>query len=354
MKRWITFGMYSMFAQGKRIDWDKILDEVKASNVFSGLSLHLLSPWGQHPDEAFYPWPFQGNKFNLTKVNSEWYATLKVMLLALLHRGMDVELGLGDRYFINKWIKYLPFKPHPFRNNNIGIDWGGSDKPLYDGITFGPVKFHLLDWDNGYKPVGKIGEVWAEYIGRVLDTIKECRQVYPVRGRIAWKRVNETRGGDNIASSSGDRHELHNYIRDEAKKRGLKQGPKFKAFNDYNAVGSNPDSQFRGAYKGTIGAPMQASAIEVHNVGIQAGNSRAWEHFIHTLGFNPAKFVASTDGVMISEGHIQACKNLIKSPIVHIDLKQEEANFPQHTWNKKNMTKNFENFFGPFRDELVK
>jgi hypothetical protein len=346
--------MYALFAQGNRLNWDKVLDEVKASNVFSGLSLHLLSPWGQHPNEAFYPWPYEGSKFNLLKVNQEWYATLKGMLLAVMHRGMDVELCLNDRYFINKWIKYLPFKAHPFRNNNIGIDWGGSDKPLYDGITFGPVKFHLLDWDNGYKPVGKMGEVWAEYIGRVLDVIKECRQTYPVRGRVAWKRANETYGGDNIASSSGDRHELFVYIQKEAAKRGLKQSPKFKAFNDFNARGSNPDQQLKGGYKGTIGHPMRATALEVHNVGVASGNAKPWEYFINTLGFDTGKFVASTDGVMISEGHLQACKNLIKSPIVHIDLKQEEANFPQFKWNKKNMQNNFDNFFGPFRDELAK
>lgn len=354
MKRWVTFGMYALFAQGNRNNWDKILDKVKTSEPFTGLSLHLDTPWAQHPAEPFYPWPYKNGKFLLTKVNQEWYSVLMSVLLSGLSRGLDFELCFNTRYFINKWIKYLPFKAHPFRNNNIGLDWGGSDRPLYDGITFGPVKFHLLDWDNGYKPVSKIGEVWSEYIGRTLDVMAAARKVYPTRGRIGWKRVNETYGGDNIASSSGDRHELFKYIQKEAKARGLSQGPKFKAFNDFNARGSNPDQQLKGGYKGTIGHPMQASALEVHNVGVQSGNAKPWEHFINTLGFDPKRFLASTDGVMISEGHIQACKNLIKSPVVHIDLKQEEANFPQYKWNKKSMQKNFDNFFPAFRDELAK
>ena len=122
MKRWVTLGMYSLFAQAKRVDWDKLFDLLKGSGVFTGVSLHLLSPWGQHPTDPFYPWPYGGTKFNMLKRNQEWLDMLKDVLSTGLKEGIDFELCFNDRYFINKWIKYLPFKAHPFRDNNIGVD----------------------------------------------------------------------------------------------------------------------------------------------------------------------------------------------------------------------------------------
>lgn len=244
--RWLTFGYYSMFAASdpsKMPNYDGFAEDV-CQSLFTGVSVHLLSPWdklpGGTPAVDDWPFTFRNGRFDVTKINPFWVAKLNRFLDAFGKHGLDVEISFLDQYCCTPGLnKYLPQQYHPFRQNNIGVNWNDNADALYSSLTFAPTVFnhiewkdvdeHKLKWDFSVKtPAAKMMDL---YIDAVVTAVAQNMAEWP-QMRVAWKWANETQGGDTIGDSLGDRSEMVAYVAEKFAKAGLKPSKRFFSFVD--------------------------------------------------------------------------------------------------------------------------
>lgn len=328
MKKWFTFGIYAFFAKGHLVDWEKVIADLKTSG-FTGLSLHIISPWAQNWKKPFFPWLWDGTKFLLNKKNPLWWSTLREVIRLFRKNGMDLELCLFDRYFQlgSSWSNKIKF--HPFRNNNIGVKFT-KDRELYNSWLGGD-DFTWITWDDitnaqagNWKALGKLGPVLFGYIEDVLDIVADVIAEFPKRGRNSIKVFNEQHSGTT------DRHEILQFVQALGKERGLVPGNRFHWVYDLG-IHTSSSTEYASRFKNgrTVDAGNKHSFIrgakmEVHSVGevFEYPQFIAW-------GGKPSAMSFSTDGVP-GEDNKRAIQNLWtglkRGDIFYADGKQEEAN----------------------------
>jgi len=278
--RHITFGMYSLFCQSWNLDFSKIIADLKASK-FTGLSLHLNSPWGQHPDQPDFWWPYDGDSFTLTAKNKPKYKRLFEFVDLLFANDLDLELCLLDQYHTRGWK--TPLRVHPFRDNNVGVSWDVSAKPLYDSWMGGSA-FSWLKWTAvnesalqfQFSLVGGIGKGLSVYHNSVIRAIKQAWDKHPdSKSLLLVKGFNETRayidsnGHTNASKSLGDRAEPYAFIRDLWEAAGFAVGPRFKHVIDYGASpfdGPHHMTAMKSEYQWCRKSVVRAM-LEIHSVG---------------------------------------------------------------------------------------
>lgn len=234
--RWLTFGYYSLFgaSDSGTPDYETFAEDVCKSN-FTGVSVHLLSPWdklkGGMPKADDWPFTFKGGKFDTTKINPFWQTKFGRFLDAFGKRGLDVEVSFVDQYCCTSGLnKYLPQQYHPFRQNNIGIDWNSDAEALYSSIEFAPTRFNHISWTDKClgcehklqwvfhvsTPAAKMIDA---YMQTVVDSVVAALNKYP-KMRVAWKWANETKGAPILKDTRGDRSEMVAYITEKFVAKG--------------------------------------------------------------------------------------------------------------------------------------
>lgn len=363
--RWLTISPYGMFAS-PTADFEQVAKDIYNSQ-FTGTSVHLLSPWtkipGESPRPDDWPWQFKNGKFDLTKPNPFWYAKLRRFLGAFGKYGLDVEVSFVDQYCCTSTGLKAPSKVHPFRNNNLGFNWTGNPNPLYQSLTFAPLRFHHIEW----KDVDEHNLKWQffiktpaakaidAYIQGVITEIAAAMKTYP-NMRVGWKWANETFGTDAVGSSRGDRSEMHVYVVEAFAKKGLTPSKRFFSFvdRDIKEIADAVEvakrrTNLHASITRTYGKQDGLGSIhEIHSTC--TGATRL--DLITRTKFDPNKTLFSTDGNECSKQYPNGPRDLIKSKTPWLDIKMEEGWRPE-PYNPKDFMKNWRNY-SPAHLELAK
>lgn len=360
-----TIGIYGAFSSPST-DPEKIAAAIYDSK-FSGAVTNLMGVRPQDPKKPVYPWVWNGTRFLLDKDNPEYYARLGKWLHAFARRGIDWFGCFDDPFFESKWN--IP-GPHPYRQNDKGINYGDSAKKIYDSIGFAPTRYYWLKWaiisepslKFSFSPGDAIGVARMRWIGRVMDMVAAEKKLFP-GWRVGWKRALEERGTidpaigkTTFARSLGDRSEAYVWFYEQWKKRGLTPGPTFFCFINRQVTGGTDAQKYAAmavmhkAIVGKYGQSFGLGAIqEIHIDSVSDIQS-----YFDNSGLSPPKTFISTDGIPKDCGtFISAQRALYYKNYPYMDFIFEEALCGNVPAPLQQYQKNFDKMF-PKHKEIVR
>lgn len=182
--RFELIGLYTVLTSDPDFDAEAAFKLFKKAN---GTSFHVLTPWDKH-DRTWWPYAFDGKKYDLLKWNELWWAKLKFLLRAHAYYDLAAHLVLFDGYGGQKWMdNYGVDKYHPFTQNVQGKNLNGSDgEGLYGNDASAgfkdPKDFAWLSYtkDTGpFSAPNKAGRGVMAYVERIADLCKEVRGEFP-------------------------------------------------------------------------------------------------------------------------------------------------------------------------------
>jgi hypothetical protein len=246
-----------------------------------------MNPWTivkQSPlkKNIIQPWEYSPllRRFDLNTPNENYYLRFDDFVWRCADRGLDLGISFLDAYGEAKWIPDFDFKKHPFRNNNLGIDWGSKEgvKRLYDSLIFdkpGGTNY-WLDWLPPTKPEeatlqfkwrapNAITNAIEEYVSRIifsagfyLNAKTDAGKLSYPRFRVFWKSHNEQRAvrvwdaikqewKSSSTLSRGDRSEIFAWISEIWKDNGCdpKGNSRFFSIVNRDVIASDPQDYYK-------------------------------------------------------------------------------------------------------------
>lgn len=330
MKPARLLGCYGLF--NSNADLDQCTDDIANSN-FTGPYVFLMNPWVIKKivpvvkNPPMHPWKFlpASGKFDLAKDNEEYYVRLELLVSLCAEKGMDLAISFDDRYCEAKWSTHFSFKPHPYRNNNAGINWGGDAKPLFNSIEFGsPIKYHWIEWTAisepklqwKFKLIGIIGTARERWINRVCVIVAKYLLArkpggalkYP-KFRVFWKSANEERAARIFDQATGqwkssavlserDRSEPYAWMTEIWKAHGCSTNARFQPIVNRDIRASDEDDFYKANKE--LHSSVTRTYGQVHGMGaiheVHLDTMEQAEQLILKSQFNVNKTMFSSDG----------------------------------------------------------
>src|SRR5687767_8248089 len=231
MKRVVFLGDVGAF-NCKRVDPFELRDQY-ANTGITGHKVFLSSSGTQVPGDPLHAFRYdKERKTFLIKgavINPEFEDRLEMWGDAMLADEGDFCVVLFNRSHLKSRSGKFAFQKNPFRNNDIGLNWGDDNtvKYLYDSITFGgnnKVTYHWKKWVDvdekklkfQFSDVGDIGKALSAYVQTVANILVPIAKKH--NGRLFIIGRNEERAG-----VEGDRSELNVFEKECFERAGVKQ-----------------------------------------------------------------------------------------------------------------------------------
>lgn len=356
------YGQYTQFNQ-KQINWTPIAESLFKSK-FNAISIHLKSPWGNK--DNFYPYPFENGKFNLLKDNEEWYDHFERFVRAMTANDITLELCFFDRYFLQNKTWTIKNLKHPFLQNNVGINWGQNEEPLYEswnktGGTNPPDKaFAWVKWKtNGkdgfaervvdYKFIGLIGEALERYIRRCIKILADVWREHPVWTDTYLIRVhneNYIMYRDGQHDDRGGETKIIEIVQMMFEEEGLKHVRDFRMIDDTLPLGLEDDEQIRELVRWQKFIDNMRWYSEIH------GCTAEYIQKAVNAGMNPNTHIFSTDGMKPEKDpyFTAECKKITKLNKRMVDYKVPSDLTPYYD---KDFHKTFDGVIGKMKTLVI-
>lgn len=174
---------------------------------FNGYVEHLISPWDMDK-EGWYPWPLVNGRYDMTQLNEPWFEQKKKGIREAARLGLWQELKRFDKYHEvdnRDAPRGYAHKLHPFVENNTGVSWPDTSKPIYENWNRenAPEQsdYQLgIQWiaepkgsDNivGYNVWNKFGRGIKMYLNAIDKIIDEVQTEFPLNTKIINCYYNE-------------------------------------------------------------------------------------------------------------------------------------------------------------------
>ncbi len=347
MKRIVFLGCYGAF-NCARVRIKELIEQYAAAGI-TGFKVFLSACGTQVPGSPIHAYIYdKAKKLFLMRdaiINPEFLDRLAEWAEEIcVNAGMDFGIVFDNRYHQRRWMKNQAFKKNPFRDNDIGLDWGGplglknwtgQAKPLFDSITFIPKPggvqsvFHWKHWLDvdekklkfKFSDVGFPGKALSAYRQAVADTLVPI--VKKGTGRLFIYGRNEERAG-----IEGDRSELNVFEKECFERAGVAVwGKRFhRVINrDTDIYLDRLHASIVGPYGGSAKTPQGKTVVgclgALHEYHMKTNASRTQAI---SWGYGP-KRISSMDGWdEKKEPFISGAKKLFATED-HIDLLIEES-----------------------------
>lgn len=227
------------------VDLEKIGQELYDAG-YSAISFFLTTCFHNTSPQT-WPWPIESGKFNYGKINKTWRDWLRKVVETMAYYRIRCHMAFVDQFHETGDNKSAdPFRQGLFGNREFDA------APLYDSVTFGPVKFWWLKWSDlpgnkygNYQTIGEFGKGMELYINEVVAICKEVKELKNDAGKplysdfsISWKWANETYtvydpATNHVDNVRGDRDEIVYWIWNKFKAAGFATGPRYRPYFDY-------------------------------------------------------------------------------------------------------------------------
>jgi len=320
MKRVVLLGAYAALSAAD-LPIDDIVSRIGDSN-YTGVSIMAGIPHVMKgPGKNLHPYRFDAASGVFTmknpahRKNIAFYDRLQELAEKLFSNGLDLKYCFFNQY---QDIATLHWKKHPYRTNDIGINWNGSGvqgrKPLYDSYTSGPDTFYWLRWTPinehklqwNFSTLGMIGDSISEFIRESCRILSKAFKDNTKGSRLLWVSANEQKavldpvtGHPVNSKSAGDRSEIFAYISEAWKSFGLEpDGKKFFSVVSRDCDLSGSPAQQAVARNIMFTSITRAYGVSdglgaLHEVHIKTTAER--QSYIQDSGMLPAKSLFSDD-----------------------------------------------------------
>lgn len=319
--KWRFFGQYVQVNQ-PQTKWENIAKSL-CQTAYNGFVVHLLTPFG---NINFFPWQFISGRFDLNTKNLKWREKFKEMLIEVGGRGNNVI----SLCFFDSYITRFNSRPHPFKHNNKGINWGnGNERALYNPYKGGNPNdkknftwlFYKTDEDDNVLHYEFLEKFMEDYITDVMIICEEVKKMFPQRFRILFRVHNEN--GDHFGGDTRV-HEVFDMLWKKHAPSFTKGKDLWQA-DDYTDHITTPEGRqvdLKSLMEGHRYLLTKGRFQEVHNC--DANFIDKLRNYVHPRGwkFNLNRMIISTDGLKPeNQSFVPRCKQLLSKNLLRIDFK---------------------------------